>query len=52
MEKGIEKGLVKGRAEGRLEERHEIARTMKQLSLPVEQIMKITHLTAEEIAKL
>jgi hypothetical protein bfra3_22303 len=37
---------------GRKEEREEIARSLKNMNLPVEQIMQATGLTAEEIKQL
>lgn len=44
MEEGIEKGIEKGRAE--------IALTMKQSGMPINDIVKFTGLTEKEIAEL
>lgn len=49
---GESKGLEKGRAEGRAEEALNIARNLKGMNLPVEDIIKATNLSAEEIANL
>jgi predicted transposase/invertase (TIGR01784 family) len=51
-QKGIQKGMQKGIQKGRLEEQREIARNLKKLGIPVEQIVQGTGLSAEEIAKL
>jgi predicted transposase/invertase (TIGR01784 family) len=52
LEKGVQQGLEKGVKQGRYEERTEIARGMKRINIPVDQIMEITKLTKEEIEKL
>ena len=56
IEKGYNKGIKKGRKEGLKEgeknKAKEIARNLKQLNMPTEQIQKATGLTAEEIEKL
>jgi predicted transposase/invertase (TIGR01784 family) len=61
---GIEKGIKKGKAEGliegeakgiakgKLEEKLEIAKNLKNMGIPLEQIMKATSLTTEEIEKI
>lgn len=62
--KGIEEGRAKGIAEGRAEgitegitrgvteERIRNARTMKEIGIPMEQIVKVTGLTETEIEEL
>lgn len=58
--KGIEEGRAKGRAEGITEgitrgiteERIRNARTMKEIGIPMEQIVKVTGLTETEIEEL
>lgn len=47
-EKGIEEGIEKGKEDGR----KEVARSLKSMNLPIEQIMQATGLTAEEIKQL
>ena len=47
-EAGLAEGLEKGKAEGRAE----IARNLKQMNLPIQDIIKATGLTAEEIESL
>ena len=47
-EEGLEEGLKKGREEGK----KEIARSLKSMNLPIEQIMQATGLTEEEIKQL
>ncbi|WP_455667332.1 Rpn family recombination-promoting nuclease/putative transposase [Phocaeicola sp.] len=47
-QKGLEKGLEKGRAEGIAA----VARNLKSMNLPVEEIIKATGLSAEEIIGL
>ena len=48
----LETSRIEGRAEGRAEERNKIARQMKQMKLPVDQIIQITGLTSAEIEEL
>lgn len=58
--KGIEEGRAEGRAEGITEgitrgiteERIRNARTMKEIGIPMEQIVKVTGMTETEIEKL
>ena len=50
--KGLAIGLAKGRAEGRAEGTIAIARNLKVMNLPIEDIMKATNLSAEEIERL
>lgn len=58
--KGIEEGRAEGRAEGITEgitrgvteERIRNARTMKEIGIPMEQIVKVTGLTETEIEEL
>ncbi|MDR3191879.1 MAG: Rpn family recombination-promoting nuclease/putative transposase, partial [Treponema sp.] len=52
MEKGIEKGMRKGIQEGKQEGKQEVARNLKKIGIPVEQIARGTGLSIEEIAKL
>ncbi len=56
FQKGKEEGLKQAMKEmlkqGLLEARIEIATWLKQINLPIEQIMKATKLTREEIEKL
>lgn len=46
--KGLEKGLEKGRAEGRAE----VAKNLISMGMPIEDVMKVTGLTAEEIDRI
>jgi len=48
MEEGIAKGMAKGRAEGRAE----VARNLKSIGIPIDQITMATGLSKEEIEKL
>ncbi len=64
IEEGRAKGIAEGRAEGRAEgitegitrgiteERIRNARTMKEIGIPMEQIVKVTGLTETEIEEL
>ncbi|MBR2290461.1 MAG: Rpn family recombination-promoting nuclease/putative transposase [Clostridia bacterium] len=49
---GKAEGLVEGKIEGRQERDIEVARNLKNLSVPIETIMEATGLTREEIEKL
>ncbi|AQG78452.1 Rpn family recombination-promoting nuclease/putative transposase [Spirosoma montaniterrae] len=51
-EEGRQIGLEEGRAEGELQAKQQIARQMKQLGLPTDQITTITGLSPDEIAQL
>ena len=51
-EEGLKEGLEKGKAEGIKEGEINTARRMKSTSIPVETIMQITGLSAEEIDEL
>lgn len=50
---GLEQGRVEGRAEGRAEGEHnkamDIAKNLKKIGIPVEQIINATGLTKDEI---
>jgi predicted transposase/invertase (TIGR01784 family) len=50
--KGLAKGLAQGRAEGRAEGTIAVAHNLKVMNLPIEDIMKATDLSAEEIERL
>ncbi len=56
LEEGRAAGIVQGRAEGRAEAHAEttraIARNMKGLGIPMEQIIKVTGLSEHEISAL
>ena len=52
LAKGRAEGLAKGRAEGRAGEKLEIAKNMKKIGIPIEQIAKVTHLTVAEIEQI
>ena len=49
---GIAIGEKNGLAKGKKEEKLAVAKKMKELKVPVEQIIQITELTEEEIEKL
>ena len=49
---GRAQGIAQGRAEGRAEEKQSIARSLKSMGMPVDDIVKATGLTAEEIESL
>ena len=51
LEKGREKGREEGLEAGRIEERGSMVLKMKELNIPLEQIMSITGLSAEEVKK-
>ena len=50
-EEGLEEGREEGLEAGRMEERSSIVLKMKELNIPLEQIMSITGLSAEEVKK-
>ena len=49
---GMEEGVMKGRAEGRAEALIQVAKDMLKMKMPIDKIMEITKLTAEEIKRL
>lgn len=49
LKEGLEKGMEKGLQKGRAEEKRIMVRNLKALSLPIESIMQVTGLSAEEI---
>ncbi len=51
-QKGIEKGIEKGRHEGKLEGKLEVARTMLANGIDRESVMKMTGLTADDLAQI
>ena len=51
-EEGLKKGLQEGLHEGKMSEKKDIAKKMLEIGMDVEQIMKITDLSKEEIEKL
>ena len=51
-EEGMKKGLQEGFHEGKMSEKKDIAKKMLEIGMDVEQIMKITDLSKEEIEKL
>lgn len=52
LEEGREVGREEGREEGRVEEKREIVQKMKSKAYPIEDIIEMTGLSAEEIARL
>src|SRR5574344_1397702 len=52
MEGNMEEGIAKGRAEGRAEGKAEVARNLKSIGIPIDQITLATGLSKEEIEKL
>ena len=52
LKEGMEKGMEKGLEKGKNEEKRIIARNLKSLGLPTEQIQAATGLSAKEIDKL
>lgn len=52
IEQGIEQGIEKGIVQGRTEEKIQIAKQLKAMNLPVENIAQATGLTIGEIEKL
>ena len=48
----MKKGLQEGLHEGKMSEKKDIAKKMLEIGMDVEQIMKITDLSKEEIEKL
>lgn len=51
-EEGMKKGLQEGLHEGKISEKKDIAKKMLEIGMDIEQIMKITDLSKEEIEKL
>lgn len=51
-DKGRAEGIAEGKAEGETEKAREIARNALKFSMPIDQIVQLTGLTAEEIEKL
>ena len=49
---GIEQGRKQGIEQGSVEERKKIAKTMKALNMPLEDISKATSMTIDEIVNL
>ena len=49
---GKEEGMKKGLQEGKISEKKDIAKKMLEIGMDIEQIMKITDLSKEEIEKL
>jgi predicted transposase YdaD len=47
-----EQSFLDGEERGRVDEKKEIALAMKKEGFTIDQIVKLTHLTAEEIANL
>ena len=52
LQKGIEKGLQKGIEEGKNTEKIAITKKMLEKNMSIEEIMKITSLSQQEIEKL
>ena len=51
-EEGMKKGLQEGLHKGKISEKKDIAKKMLEIGMDIEQIMKITDLSKEEIEKL
>ena len=51
-DKGIKEGIKEGKKEGKKEGIEEVARSLKSMNLPIDQIIQATGLTAEEIKQL
>jgi predicted transposase/invertase (TIGR01784 family) len=51
-EEGLEKGIEKGRKEGREEGKFEIAKNLLDFHIPVNDIVKLTGLSPEQILSL
>lgn len=49
---GREEGRAEGREEGRVEEQHAIAKKLKEMNLPLDQVAEVTGLSIEEISSL
>ena len=49
---GIQEGIAQGRSEGSYQKARETAQVMRGLNYPVDDICKISGLSAEEIEKL
>ncbi len=52
MEKGLEQGLQQGLEQGAKQEKIAIAKNALSMNMPIEQIIKLTGLTKEEIESL
>lgn len=52
FDEGEKKGLAEGKVEGKIEERKLIAKSMKGEGLPLDLIVKCTHLSIDEIEQL
>lgn len=51
-EAGKAEGRIEAKIEGKIEEKREIAKKLKSIGIPVDQIVTITELSLEEIEKL
>lgn len=51
-EEGLEKGMEKGMEKGKQDKKLEIAKKLKELKMPTEQIIEVTGLTEEEIKNI
>ena len=49
---GLEEGMTKGRAKGRSEALIQVAKDMLKMNIPIDKIVEITKLTADEIKRL
>ena len=52
LAEGKAKGLAEGEARGRSERDHEIAKNLRAIGLPLEQIIRATGLSKEEVQRL
>ena len=52
IEKGIEKGIQLGRQQGRNEGKLEVARSLLEMGMPRESVLKATGLTEDDLAQL
>ncbi|MDR0288176.1 MAG: Rpn family recombination-promoting nuclease/putative transposase [Clostridiales bacterium] len=50
--KGLKEGEIKGRKEGEIKAKTEVAKNLLKLNLPIEEIIKCTGLTLEEVENL
>ena len=52
LKQGKEEGLKQGKEEGLRQKQYEIAKKMKYMNKPIEEIIEVTELSKEEIEKM
>ena len=52
LQQGLQQGLLQGAEKGKMAEKYEIAKSLLDLNMPIEQIIIATKLTKEEILSI